>query len=259
MIIFSAIAPHPPVLIPSIGKENAEKTKDTAEAFEELEQELYAAQPDTIVILSPHTKIETDRFTVNANPSSRISFKEFGDFATSTEFRTDQELVTRVLEMGPKTTPVYEEELDHGAGIPLYHLTRHLKHPGIMVIGYSTMGLSAHFEMGAALKDIFRKSNKRIAIIASGDLSHRLSKEAPGGYSERGKEFDEKLIELLKKKDIGSILALDPHLIQEAGECGLRSIVMLLGMIGSMNFETKILSYESPFGVGYLIAKFDLA
>ncbi|MBU4601067.1 AmmeMemoRadiSam system protein A, partial [Patescibacteria group bacterium] len=67
-----------------------------------------------------------------------------------------------------------------------------------------------------------------------------------------------KLIEYLKKKDAKSIIEIKHDLIYEAGECGLKSIVILLGILDGINCKPKLLSYEGPFGVGYLVMQFEM-
>ena len=62
----------------------------------------------------------------------------------------------------------------------------------------------------------------------------------------------------MKKKDIEGILSLDPEFVEEAGECGYRSIIILLGILKNLNWEPEIISYEGPFGVGYLVANFKI-
>jgi aromatic ring-opening dioxygenase LigB subunit len=87
-------------------------------------------------------------------------------------------------------------------------------------------------------------------------MSHRLKEDGPYGLHPSGPKFDQKFIELLKKKDITGILDLDLDFLEEAGECGLRSFCMLLGALEGtkINWQPEILSYEGPFGVGYLVA-----
>ncbi|GAI04633.1 unnamed protein product, partial [marine sediment metagenome] len=158
------------------------------------------------------------------------------------------------------------KELDHGVLVPLYYLAK--EHPNFKVIpiAYSYLDTEAHFRFGQilhkttdrGLSSITESQDKKIAIVASGDLSHHLTSEAPAGYSPRGKEFDEKLVELLKKKDTREILKIDSGLIEEAGECGYRSIIILLGALNDLDWQPEILSYEGPFGVGYLVANFKL-
>lgn len=99
----------------------------------------------------------------------------------------------------------------------------------------------------------------KIAVIASGDLSHCLKEDGPYGFHPDGPKFDKALIEFLKKKDIENILKLDDK-YPEAGECGLRSFCFILGILeaSGIEYQPKILSYEGPFGVGYLVANFKL-
>ncbi|MBC7194507.1 MAG: AmmeMemoRadiSam system protein A, partial [Caldisericia bacterium] len=41
---------------------------------------------------------------------------------------------------------------------------------------------------------------------------------------------------------------------EEAGECGYRSILTLLTLMPFEKYKAEVLSYEGPFGVGYLVA-----
>ena len=88
-IVFSAITPHPPVLIPEIGKDNLAKIKKTEEAMKKLEQDLYAAKPESILIISPHGQIFDDAFNINLSASYKANFKDFGDFGLELEFKSD--------------------------------------------------------------------------------------------------------------------------------------------------------------------------
>jgi len=150
------------------------------------------------------------------------------------------------------------DKLDHGASVPLFYLTKHLKDIEIIPLSYCLLDYDKHFQFGQLLKKELVKSDKRVAIIASGDMSHVLTKDAPAGYSPKGAEFDAKLVSLLKRKDMRGILQLDHKLIEEAAECGLRSFLILLGIIEEYKYEVEVLSYEGPFGVGYLVANFKL-
>jgi AmmeMemoRadiSam system protein B len=262
MLTFAAITPHPPVLIPTIGKENLKQIKKTAEAMEELENKIFETKPETIIIISPHGPILPDAFSINLNPRYQSNLEEFGDFATKMEFKTDTALAYRIKElMEDKNIPLVlgsESYLDHGAVVPLYFLAKRLDEVAILPISYSLLDFKTHLNFGDYLKEIVLNDEKRIAVIASGDLSHRLTKDAPAGYSVRGKEFDKKLIELIVNKNTAGVLNLDPDLIEESGECGLRSFIILLGLLERINYTPEILSYEGPFGVGYLVANFKL-
>jgi len=64
------------------------------------------------------------------------------------------------------------------------------------------------------------------------------------------------LMELLSKSKIEEIINMDEDLLSEAGECGLRSILILLGILDKINYQPKLLSYDDAFGVGYLSMDF---
>jgi aromatic ring-opening dioxygenase LigB subunit len=262
MLTFAAITPHPPLIIPSIGKENLKRVQKTIDAMTELEKKIFESGAETIIIISPHGQILSNAFTINLNPEYEINLEEFGDFGTKTKYKTNTKLAHKIKELAEsQNIPLVlgsEERLDHGSAIPLFYLTQRLTNASILPIGYSLLDLKTHFNFGDFLKEIIIDDEKKIAVVASGDLSHCITKNAPAGYSPGGKEFDEKLIELITNKNTAGILNLDQNFIEEAGECGLRSIIILLGLLERINYSPEILSYEAPFGVGYLVANFKL-
>ena len=261
MLVFSAICPHPPILIPTIGKDNIKKIKNTVESLKVLEQELYASKPEVILVISPHGEMIPDAFCINLNSEYKVDFEEFGDFTTKLEFTSSPLLALKIKERVENELPIVlssSEKLDHGSAVPLLYLTKHLKNIEIIPICYSFLDYDKHFKFGQLIKKELAKSDKRIAVIASGDLSHALTKDSPAGFSVKGAEFDKELINLLKRKDLPGILKMKPNLIEEAAECGFRSFAILFGIIEEYKFTVDILSYEGPFGVGYLTANFKL-
>ncbi|MDD5341195.1 MAG: AmmeMemoRadiSam system protein B [Patescibacteria group bacterium] len=259
MLVFSAICPHPPILIPTIGKDNLEKIKKTQDAMKKLEEDLYASKPELIVIISPHGAMIPDAFSINLNSSYKANFEEFGDFQTKLEFKSSPLLAMKIKERVEGALPLVLssiDNLDHGAAVPLFYLTKHLKDIEILPITYSFLDYQKHFEFGQLMKKEIAKSEKRIAVIASGDMSHALTQDSPARYSPKGAEFDKKFIQFLQKKDVKGIMKMDSKLIDKAAECGLRSFMILFGILDEYKYEPEIYSYEGPFGVGYLVANF---
>ncbi len=260
MLVTACITPHPPILIPAIGQDNLEQIKKTQQALQELANDFYSVNPDTIIIISPHGDLMEKAFTINVAEESKANFKNFGDLDTELEFKTDiifAHQIKKTLETKLAIQMISNSELDHGASVPLYYLLQNLKSK-IIPLGYSSANLKTHFELGKYLSEIIHLSNKKIAVVASGDLSHTLTKDSPDGFNSKGKNFDKKLIDLIQKKDIKNILKFDSKLIKEVSECGLKSIIILLGILDKQNYTPKILSYEGPFGVGYLVCNFKL-
>jgi aromatic ring-opening dioxygenase LigB subunit len=263
MLKFASICPHPPIIIPTIGRpEDLKQVKKTIEAMGKLSKLFAKAKVETIIVITPHGPVDFDQFTIICSPTLFGHFYNFGDFKTEFSFENDLNLISKIKkECQKEKVPlrlVDNQELDHGVLVPLYYLAKENPQLKVVPIAYSFLDFKTHFKFGKILQSTVNPPQLTVGVVASGDLSHCLTPEAPGGYSERGKEFDEKLIELLKKKDIKGILNLDPDLIKEAGECGYRSIVILLGLLNGLAWQPEILSYEGPFGVGYLVANFKL-
>jgi len=258
MIDFACITPHPPIIIPGIGRpEDLAMVPETVAAMQRLGEEISLIDPDVIVIISPHAPIEPYFFSINSAHSLEGSLADFG-MNQAVSFKNDSEIIDRIkysTEMNTETfVHTHSSPLDHGALVPLFYLAKNIR-PLLVHLSFSFLSLQAHYDYGEIIGRILKSESKKIAIIASGDLSHRLIPDAPAGYSPRGEEFDRTLIQMLSQKDIKGILNLKNDFIEEAGECGLRSIIMLLGMIKSKPYRFKKLSYECPFGVGYLTAK----
>jgi aromatic ring-opening dioxygenase LigB subunit len=201
-IVFAAISPHPPIILPSVGSgEDRARVENTIKSLEKLGNKLKESNPDSIIISSPHP--------------------------------------------------------DWGFNVPLFFLAKDFKGE----IKTYLIGLESptfYFEEG---KKTYKKlgEEKKYALIASGDMSHCLKEDGPYGFNPDGPKFDKELTEALKKKEIETILKLDDK-YPEAGECGLRSFCFLLGILeaSGQSWQPEILSYEGPFGVGYLVANFKL-
>ena len=260
-IVFAAITPHPPILIPAIGKENAGQLLATAEAFRKLEEIIYVSKVETILIISPHGLVQSKSFSMNLTPKFNADFSEFGDLATKFTIKGDVGLAHRIrenLETSAALQLITDPKLDYGSAIPLFLLAQKLPQIKIIPLYYSGADLETHFKFGQLLKRELIYSQNRVAVIASGDLSHRLTKNAPAGYSPKATKFDQKLIELLQKNQAEEILRLNQQQVMEACECGLKSIAILLGILDGVKHEPQKLSYEAPFGVGYLVMNFRL-
>ncbi|MEK7644637.1 MAG: AmmeMemoRadiSam system protein B [Patescibacteria group bacterium] len=261
-LIFAAITPHPPIIMPSIGKENAEKIKKTALALRKVEEELYLSKPQLIIIISPHGSYFDDAFSVNAETDFISNFEEFGDMNTKLAWKGSPNFAAQLAHDANLAKIdlrlVNDRKIDHGCSIPLSLLTGHLPDVKILPIGYSGQNARAHLDFGVLIKERIMESDKRVAIIASGDLSHCLNNEAPAGFNPGGEKFDKSVIELLENRNVAGLSNLDGKLVGSASECAYRSILVLLGALKSVNYTFKNYSYEAPFGVGYLTGNFVL-
>jgi len=262
MIVFAAIVPHSPLLIPSIGKEHRDKLAATLAAYQEIEQALYLSKPETLCIIAPHGPRYPDAFSSNLAGSYTGTLKSFGDFATTVTAKSDFMLIDRthrkLREEGIPFTLTSSEELDYGYTIPILLLTSHLQNWKLFPVSPSMMDGKAHYEFGRQLKRTIHAETRRVAVIASADLSHKLTAESPGGASLEGPQFDEAMKNYVAAKDPTPLLTLPSAMIENASQCGYRPITTLLGTLENINMTAKVVSYEAPFGVGYLVARYDI-
>lgn len=260
-LIFSAFVPHSPLLIPAIGKEHRTKLEATIKAYDKLATDLVKTNPETIIIISPHSLIQKTAFSLNLCPTYKTNLSEFGDLVTKKEWLGDLILAQTLKDNLAKKIPlslISQPELDYGAVIPLILLTENLNQIKIIPLSYAGLGWEKHFVFGERLRREILASQKRIAVIASGDLSHCLTKDAPIGCRPAGKKFDKKFLALLNEGKFKKLAEIDPSLAAEAGECGLKSALILGGILNGSTIKPKLLSYQYPFGVGYAVIQFAL-
>jgi len=261
MIVYAAYVPHSPFLIESISKGKTVQLKKTLKSFKTIEQNLYASMPDAVIFIGGHSKILIDSISLSYGPVVSTSFKDVGDFQMSANFNVDAELNQNIRDHFINKHPVVfsnDKDLDHAISTPLTLLMGKMTQTKIVALHHTMENPTKHFEFGKELREVLENSNKRIAVIATGDLSHCLTPEAPGGFSEYGKAFDDLVKQQIKKPPFKKLLGLPDEFIVNAQECGLRQLAMLLGVISEYSYKSEQLSYEAPFGVGYLTVQFIL-
>ena len=261
MIVFLGFTPHSPLLLESIGKENTAKLKETRGAMETLSEDLYASQPDVIVTISAHSGAHENVFSINMHDEYVVDLKEFGDLSTQATFYPDTELVTEIRSQmkGKEISMTLDSfaSLDYGVGVPLTLLMKKKK-PKLVPVAYSHLSAKEHLLFGNILKEVFMNSKKRIAVIASGDLSHCLTSSAPAGFKKEGKKFDDTILQSVKDVSTAKLISMDDELVKEAAECAYKPLLILFGIMERMKVKPELLSYESPFGVGHLVSEFHI-
>lgn len=263
MIVFSAIVPHSPLLIPTIGKEHRDKLAQTLKAYTELEHALYAARPETLVVISPHAHMYGDAFSGNMHDKFTGVLKEFGDHGTTLRASVDflvLDHIHRALRQAQiPFTLTSQPELDYGFTVPLLLLTQQLPAWGLIPLAPSLLGPQAHYECGRELAQVLQGENRRIAVIASADLSHHANNQSPHGATPEGMAFDKTIRSAVVTRHHAELLGLDPQVCQKADQCGYQPILMFMGMMEDLSGTMHELCYEAPFGVGYLTALFEQA
>lgn len=260
--VLGIIAPHPPIMVEAVGGTDARATDASVRALRSAADLLHRFAPQTLLVVSPHAPGFADAFTVTGAARLKGDLSRFGAPGSRRDVPGDPALAAAIIdEANAVGLPVAAREidarldtdLDHGVLVPLDFLDPHADYP-VVVVSFTYLSPKDHAEFGRAIRRAAQRLGRRLALVASGDCSHRLSPTAPAGYSPRAHLFDERLIELLAHSDYPGLAAMDEGLREEAGECGWRSFLILGGFLDGTDAVTRVLSYEGPWGVGYLTA-----
>lgn len=259
-IIKTYMVPHPPLIIPQIGKGGENQIKKTTESYETVAKEISELKPDTIIISSPHTIMYGDYFHItNANKVSG-DFSNFNASNISFEEEQDIELIEEIENISKKYNfpagRTKDTELDHGTMIPLYFIRKYYKEGKIIVLGPSGLPLIDNYMMGIIIKEAVNNLNKKVVYIASGDLSHKLQPHGPYGFCNEGVEYDKKIMEVCSNANFNELLNFEESFLDKAAECGHRSFTIMAGTLDGLNVKAKYLSHEDITGVGYGIITF---
>ena len=257
-IVAGALVAHPPILLAEVGGVQSERVRATAEALRNLDGILSAVDADLAVVISPHSPSSMTSLPLRRGANAGGNLERFHAPHVQVMAQVDVVLADALIADGRRAgfslIWAEETELDHGVVVPLYSLPKTMANKRCIFMGVSGWSLNRFTEFGVWLHGRLR--NRFAILIASGDLSHRLTPDAPYGYRPEGPVFDRLVIDALRERDWKRIEGLDPDLIEEAGECGLRPLAILLGAARAAGLDSQVLSYEGPFGVGYPVVAF---
>ncbi len=269
MISTCYLVPHPPIIIPEIGQGDEKRANKTIEAMEEISRDVASQKPEVIIVITPHGPLFRDAMAVGIRRKFSGDFGNFGQPEVSLSLPGHTGMAFAIMEeAAAESIPVIAVDddtcekygispvLDHGTSVPMYFINKRYQGFKIIPINYGLLTRQELFTFGKCIRRAVEKGKGRTVLVCSGDLSHRLSEGAPGGFSKRGIEFDESLVSHLKNMEVDKIMEMDPQLVEEAGECGFRSVMIMLGVLDGFEAKSRILSYEGPYGVGYCTGVF---
>ncbi|KKM10012.1 hypothetical protein SY88_15255 [Clostridiales bacterium PH28_bin88] len=266
-LVFAGLLPHPPIVVPEVGGGELERARQTVAGMREFSARLATARPEVVVLISPHGPVFSDAVAITAVDRLTGSLADFRAPGVRFDYPNDLEMVelitrrclARRIAVASVDRDLCREygvtaSLDHGAMVPLYYLRQVGWQGRLVAVAMGFLPLEELYSFGVALQEAIRDGGKRVAVVASGDLSHRLTPDAPSGYDPRGKEFDQQIREMVERLDVPGLVSLPSDLVERAGQCGLRPLLMMLGALDGLEVDTQVLSYEGPFGVGYMVA-----
>ncbi|HEY0078188.1 MAG TPA: AmmeMemoRadiSam system protein B [Pyrinomonadaceae bacterium] len=262
-VVFVGIAPHPPIMVPEVGGEAVAEVRGSIDAMRDFTERIIRSGAQTVVIISPHAPLEPQAFVAYRDSSLRGDFANFRAPQARVDAPLDAELLDAIsrsaTEDGYAVLHIRNFPLDHGTAVPLYFLQRNGWQGSVVALGYSFLSNEDHLRFGACVRRAAESIGRLVAFVASGDLSHRLTPDAPAGFQPDAHLFDEEVVAAMRACDAHRIVHIDQSLRRRAGECGYRSMLVACGVAGELQPDCEVLHYEAPFGVGYMVAQMSRA
>lgn len=263
-LVGAFIVPHPPLIVPEIGKGEEKKVSKTIQSYHEIAKRIAELKPDTIIITSPHSIMYSDYFHISPGRKAKGNFANFRAKEVTFQVDYDEEFVRSLEACAEKegieagTLGEKNPELDHGTMVPLYFLNQYYTSYQMVRVGLSGLSLSEHYRLGQCIERTAVKLDRRIVFVASGDLSHKLKDDGPYGFAKEGVEFDQQMVQAMKEADFLKFLEFNPDFCESAAECGLRSFIIMTGALDKKAVKADFLSYEGTFGVGYGVCAYEI-
>lgn len=262
-ITAAVMVPHPPLIVPEIGRGEEKKIQKTIGAYHRAAEKVGAHRPDTIVLISPHQVMYADYFHISPGDGAAGDFSQFHAGQVKMEVSYDTEFVQELCRLAEArhlpagTMGERDKRLDHGTMVPLYFVNQYWKDYRLVRIGLSGESLFTHYELGKCIREAAAGLGRSVVVIGSGDLSHRLKEDGPYGYCEDGPEYDRRIMDVMSRAAFGELFDFSDDFLNSAGECGHRSFTILAGALDRTAVAAKRFSYEGPFGVGYGICTYE--
>ena len=261
-IIAAFMVPHPPMIVPEVGRGSENQIEKTIKAYEKVADKIDALKPETIIISSPHSVMYSDYFHISPGAGATGSFADFGAPQVRFDVDYDEDLVKKICTLAETshfpagTLGEKRSELDHGTMVPLWFITKKYKDFKLVRTGLSGYDLLKHYEYGMMIKDAVESLGRRVVYVASGDLSHKLQDYGPYGFAEEGPVYDKRIMEVCSGGRFGELFDFDENFCEKAAECGHKSFVIMAGALDGKAVEATQYSHEDITGVGYGICSF---
>jgi len=258
------ISPHPPIIIENIGRGEQLKAQKTIKGLEKIANDINKIKPKTIVIITPHGNVFQDALCINVEEILKGDFGKFNHPDLSYVFKNDiskallmceklNENNIPCLELNSSSAKKYNitTSIDHGALVPLHFILKKYSDFQFIHISIGYLSKVELYKAGVIIREVLDSDS---IVILSGDLSHKLTKEAPYGYNSMGKFYDKYIVDAITNTNYINILDIDENMVEQAGSCIQKPLELFIGILEGYKSKSIVYSYEGPFGVGYMTA-----
>ena len=269
MLVFGAIAPHGGDIVEETAADPSVMAQ-TRTAMRELGRRFLLAEPETVVVLTPHGIISDDVITIGATEKAG-GIHEGQRGQVSALYDTDLSFVNLLSAEAekhhlPLVRLVGQEKagealfpLDWGAFIPLW-FTAHVMtpRPQVVVIAPNrALPRETLVRLGVAIAQAAQTSGKRVALLASCDQGHAHDASGPYGYDPASAEHDAAMCAAIAENDLERLLAWPESFLETAKVDAYWQTLILMGALGLTPMRGELLSYEAPTYFGMAVASYE--
>jgi aromatic ring-opening dioxygenase LigB subunit len=261
--VFACITPHGGEIIPELRGKDPGRMAVTRQSMEKLGGQMAAANPDCIIVLTPHGTRVSGQFSITDCERMEGSLEE-NDAIYRMEKKVDRELAKLIhecarkaevpaaaLNFGTAAGPISCLPLDWGVMVPL----RFMPDVPIVVMNPTReLSFTDHIRFGQVLRQSVEQSGKRVALIASCDWAHAHIETGPYGYDPAAAPLDQEVVDLIKSNQLEKMAEFDADYIEAAKPDGIWQTLILAGAIPPEERKIEFLSYQVPTYFGLICA-----
>lgn len=246
MLSAVAFLPSSPLLLRSVNKDHRAELEVTEQAIEHLADDWYARKIETVIIITQSRFAYDHALSIDVADPYTMDLETLGDLSPKATYHPDFSLIDNLQRssrtQGLPITLSTEPALPFGCAAPLAALAQRTKHLRIVPISTAhQLDAKEHYQFGTFLKQVIDESPKRVGVLAAGDISLTHLAE---------------IKVILEEKSTASLLKLEPELESRKDDAAYRPLAVLFGVLDHVPARAEILSIESPFDVGFVVATF---
>lgn len=262
-IIGGVVVPHPPLAVPSVGRGKENEITDTINSYKKVAKKIKELEPDTIIMISPHTRSYSDFIVIEDGDGSSGDLSQFNARDVRIDVLYDNEFIKELYdELKSNDFPAgndnKKEKLDHAIMVPLYYINQEYTNYKLIRISISGLSLLDHYRLGMYIQNVSLLFNKKIFVVSSGDLSHKLKSDGPYGISNEGLQYEDEVMNDLSSGNFLNLINYKESFLSKAAICGHKGFCIMGGIFDGLKLSVKKLSHEGPFGVGYGVCTYEV-
>jgi aromatic ring-opening dioxygenase LigB subunit len=272
-LVFACIAPHGGMAIAeACMPTERDLAIRTRRGMQELGRRFERAKPDVAVVLTPHN-IHVER-AMAVVVAGTVSGALEGHPAVALKSAVDRPVALAMREAiaaagipivgvsyGANDAAAASFPMDWAVLVPLWFMGGRTDPavPIVVIAPARDLTYEQHVAAGRAVAAAAEASDRRVALIASCDHGHGHDEKGPYGFTPKSREFDDLVVDLIKRDHLADLLAMDPALPIEAKADSYWQMLMLHGALAAGRWRGEFLSYEAPTYFGMLCASYEPA